>query len=275
MVLNLEDLPNFINNICEKQEIDLSQYNKFIDTAFFAIIWAKYLKDKTKIIPPKSNSESFKYLAKIQGSLESDTTIPLRKFSPKTRDAVELFSEEFINIVNISDSNLKKYIKYIISELINNTVDYAQSNTDIVCCAQLFPKKEIMEIAIVDTGIGFKNSLSKKYPTIKDERSALEKAIKKGVSGSLNTIISNGVQKNAGFGLFTISSMIKKFGSRMIMISYNGMLELSKNSENSLFLEKYWPGSIIIISLTPNIVIDLTHFLKEIREEDSSDEDIF
>lgn len=276
--LNIEDIESFIQDIFGNPKINLSKFNDFIDPAFWAILKSKLLLEPTfKIIPCPKNSRSYKYFLKLVGKLSSDTTMPLEGFNSVNRDDSDGFAENFVNLMNIDDKEDKQFIQYIIRELLTNTIDHAESKTDIVCCGQLFPRKNEIEIIIIDAGIGFKETISRKYKETKSDEEAISKAIEAGITGTVQEIVNYGVVKNAGYGLYVVSKMVKDYKGSMLIISKNGFLKQNTNGSKVLkTLEANWDGSIVLVKLPFHNQnnLNINDFLKKIREC-APEDDIF
>jgi parvulin-like peptidyl-prolyl isomerase len=188
-------------------------------------------------------------------------------------------SQEILNetLLNIEDNSLSSFLKYIIRELITNTIDHSDSVVNTVCAGQLFPNIKQSEIVVVDCGVGFFNTLKKRYGTLKDDADAVELALEKGTSGiTTRNSRHNAYNKNAGYGLYVISRIVKEFGGILKIISKNGVVSLNNscitkfNNDDIL-----WRGSIVIVRLKQENFrdINLDDFLRKLRMEDIEQED--
>ena len=274
--LNIEDIESFIQDIFGNPEINLSEFNDFIDPTIWAILKSKLLLEPAfKIIPCPKNSKSYKYFLKLVGKSSSNTTMPLERFNSVNRDDSDGFAENFVNLMNIGNKEDKQFIQYIVRELLTNTIDHAESKTDIVCCGQLFPNKEEIETIIIDTGIGFKETISRKYKETKSDEDAISKAIEAGITGTVQEIVNYGVVKNAGYGLYVVSKMVEYYNGSMLIISKNGFLKQNASGVKVLkTLKANWDGSIVLVKLPfyNQNNFNFNDFLKRIREYASKDE---
>ena len=278
--LGIENIEWFIEHIANNSTIDLAQYDNFIDPSIWAILRSKLLLGSLDIIPFPIESKSHQYLIKILGNSTSDTTLPLERFNSDNRDESDQFAENFIKLIDIEDEDLKKYAQYIIRELLTNTIDHAKSITDVVCCAQKFPNIKEIEIIIIDTGVGFHKTISRKYKEINTNEEAIRKALEKGVTGATESKMYYklyGQLKNAGYGLYVISEMIKYYNGKLWIISKNGSLIQSGNNIKSKSLKYEWNGSVIVVRLPyEKIKYTLSDFMKRITQAQSSNKnDIF
>ncbi len=280
--LGTENIEWFIEYISNNSTIDLTQFDNFIDPSIWAILKSKLLLEhnKLKIVPLSPKSKSYKYLTKIIGELNSDTTLPLERFNSDNRDESDLFAENFIKLIDIEGEEVKKYVQYIIRELLTNTIDHAKSITDVVCCAQKFPNIKEIEIIIIDTGVGFYKTISGKYKEINSNEEAIRKALEKGVTGTTKSKMYYklyGQLKNAGYGLYVISEMIKYYNGKLWIISKNGSLMQNGNNIESKSFEHEWDGSVVVVRLPyETIKHTLNDFMKRITQVHSSNKnDIF
>ena len=107
---------------------------------------------------------------------------------------------------------------YCIRESLRNAMEHSGSDR-VRICGQYWPKKNTAQIAILDTGIGFLESLRENslYETLDNNLVALETAMKPAVSGKV--LSNNGNQNvwdNSGFGLYMLKRICKDSGSLLI-----------------------------------------------------------
>lgn len=133
------------------------------------------------------------------------------------------------------------------------------------CCAQHFPKKQEIHIAIADYGKGIPQNVRRIEPEVTDLQ-ALELACQKGFSSrssehnrgvGLNLLIEQVAQKNQG-------SVRLQSGSGIILAKpgNDGVAILTKESSRT-----YYPGTLVLISLRTDT---LTQFIDEADSEDFS-----
>jgi hypothetical protein len=93
--------------------------------------------------------------------------------------------------------------EWAVNEIVDNVFIHARAATPGVVCAQLFPNKRRLDIAISDCGIGIRGSLSESFD-LRSDTAAISKALERGVTrhadigqgngmaGSLEIIRQNG-----------------------------------------------------------------------------------
>lgn len=155
-------------------------------------------------------------------------------------DIIEEKSKEIAKLLTRQSSgDLVDTLTFSIREIIRNVVEH--SNSEIIeYCAQYWPSKKLVEVAILDTGDGIKKGLSSNpYLTINNERDALHFALLPGISGKMY----KGVKKdkyndwqNSGFGLYMTSRICRNGGDffiasndKSILLDSTGKKDLSCN----------------------------------------------
>jgi hypothetical protein len=101
-------------------------------------------------------------------------------------------------------------VSYCFTEIIRNVFEHSGADECWVCGQRY--KGNVLEIAIVDKGMGIRNSLLPKYPHILSDKAALALAIQPGVTKVFDEKIGSGYYDNSGFGLYVISELAKERG---------------------------------------------------------------
>ena len=123
-------------------------------------------------------------------------------------------------------------IRYIVSELVRNVLEHAQTKDGAIVCAQYFKKSNTIRIGIADRGIGIRKSLSRSYSTSGDI-DAIKLALFPGVTGT--TSRGGGTEQNAGAGLFFIKSIAYTNRDFFVIYSGDSMFKLLKRVEEEDF----------------------------------------
>jgi len=162
--------------ILESNPLDLSQLT-WIEPVGLSLLKAlKGLKRDLKIIPPRDMGVR-NYIQIMNQGQDIDciscgnTYVPLCALPPNSRDKVDKTSREIVDKL-LKDPSFKKmddayaadcniYLSYMLTEVLNNAVDHADSSIDVIVCAQHFPKKKKTQVSIVDCGVGFQSTLSR------------------------------------------------------------------------------------------------------------------
>ena len=91
--------------------------------------------------------------------------------------------------------NAREFIpafEWAVYEVIDNIILHSETPVPGVVCAQYYPKTNIIDVAVCDMGRGIKASLSESYK-FKDHKTAILKALERGVTRSLGAGQGNGL----------------------------------------------------------------------------------
>jgi len=160
------------------------------------------------------------------------TCVPLRKISRQDLretgkfsdvDAIEHITDEISKRIT-DDEQSQKHFSYLIREMVRNTFEHA-SVDEVYLVAQNWPKKKLVEIAILDEGVGIKHSLRKKikkYVKTEDEFKDYEYtdyALKPGVTAESNKAYVDRHSRNSGYGLYIAKEVCKKYKQGFLIAS--------------------------------------------------------
>lgn len=246
-----EDYNSFIN----KPVIDLSKVT-FIDPWGIALLCLTIAENHDKpsfdLILPK-NIDALHYLKRAH--LEQYLTeIGLVRYSKLFKD-IQLNERINLSILEISHCPTKDifgarldkfyqmfkscglsdeqsgYLTGILGEIGNNVFDHNLGNWPIdvigaIIAGQRFHRKRELEIVVADPGVGFKQSLHRKDPNLKNQTEAIKLALNEGVSGR--------IEEERGNGLKYVQSWTFNELSGTIMIqSYDGLVVANKRETKS------------------------------------------
>ena len=270
-----------VNNIINLEQVE------WIEPVGLTVVKAylEYFKlnnNLVEIIMPKNNNVK-KYLEVMNYNEynKKSTYVPLEivkdisvdKVSNEISDKI-LLQENFINLNEDDYKDASKYLKYMISELLNNAIQHSYSKIGAVASAQYFSSQNKIQVSIVDKGIGFLNSLKNKY-NLSNELDALNKSLEKEVTGA--TGIYNSSINNAGYGLFVLKEIIKIYKGQLLMISNNGCLLIDRNGNiyNNILDYKYY-GTCVSFELYGNFYgYEFNEFFENFIYPSENQADIF
>lgn len=143
-------------------------------------------------------------------------------------------SKLMANVLSQGNASYKKWLSYALTEIMRNIPEHSQADA-IWYCAQYWPSFDLVELAIMDEGIGIKGSLlsnSAYEELIHSDEEALRYAISPGISrtfvpGGQN--LSSDDWANSGYGLFMISRICAELGGSFIIASGDAALKVDKN----------------------------------------------
>jgi hypothetical protein len=103
--------------------------------------------------------------------------IPLTQI--KTSDELSQFIVDMIPLLHASPDEAGP-IKYVISELVRNTIEHAASPVGAIVCAQYFSKTQRLSVGVADVGVGIRKTMSR-FHVVPDELSAIHQALRPGI----------------------------------------------------------------------------------------------
>lgn len=244
---------------------------------------------RPKIRFEKLEAKSRHYLVRMglfkMLNIESEITMvehePAGRFIPLTQihTSLELtrFIMEIIPLLHLEPDHAQT-IGYIVSELVRNVIEHANSKDGAFLCAQYYKKSSTIRIGIVDTGIGIKKAINQSYSAQTDSE-AIKLALWPGITGT--TRREGGSEQNAGAGLFFIKSIA--WVNRDFFIIYSGstMYKLLRRSQTSRlrlnadpFKDRHsmdeqlpvWQGTIVGIDINLNQTEEFSHLLDALRK---------
>ncbi len=219
----------------------------------------------------------FKFLG-IKSGIQIKEHEPAGRFIPLTqiKNSTELteFITEMIPLLHLEPAHANS-IRYVVSELVRNVLEHAQSEVKAIISAQYHVKSNMIRIGIVDTGIGIKKTISKSHPAQTDLE-AIRLALIPGITGT--TRKEGGTELNAGAGLFFIKSIAKVNHDFFMIYSGNSMYKLLKSHKQKLLADPfkdrhssgenypYFAGTAVGIDISLNETQEFSALLSLIRK---------
>ncbi len=185
--------------------------------------------------------------------------IPLTKITNSTE--LTKFITEIVPLLHLEPKQAGP-IKYVISELVRNVLEHAQSKNGAIVSAQYYKKSGTIRIGVVDIGLGIKSTINKSHPAL-TYLDAIKLALTPGITGT--TWKEGGTELNAGAGLFFIKSIAKTNRDFFVIYSGDAMYKLLKSPKDKPirlyadpFLDKhshnenlpFWQGTVVGIDLS-------------------------
>jgi hypothetical protein len=152
----------------------------------------------------------------------------------------EIIEKRCTNLAAILTRNegghVQDTLSYSLREIFRNVMEHSRADT-IWYAAQYWPTKQLVELSILDQGIGVRRSLSRNpHLAIQNDEDALRFALLPGISG---VAFKGGPRQrkdewaNSGYGLFMTSQLCARGGSFMICSGGCGLL--LKNGSDTTF----------------------------------------
>lgn len=168
-----------------------------------------------------------------------------------------------------NSGNLVDALTYSIREIMRNVYEHSKSRS-IEYCAQYWPYYNKVEIAIVDHGIGLKESLSgNPYIQVENHSDAIQQALMPAISsknyeGAI--IDTNDPWHNSGFGLYMINRICRLGGSFLICSGDHGV-KLSEDGKEHIDLPHLCRGTAVRMVLNTGRLTELNKMLEKFRDD--------
>lgn len=177
---------------------------------------------------------------------------------------IEYEAQNLAKVLSQNNKELENLFKYLIREMIRNSQEHGRTDCAWVC-AQNWKSKNKAEIAILDNGIGYKDSLSKKYSNlIKNDETAIRLSIEPGITESyINKFAQE--DENSGFGLYVASEVCDKLNGSFSIMS--GDTFLNKSSGSIKTYNTYMNGSIIKLSIDTSVRFNYSDLIGKIVDK--------
>lgn len=163
-----------------------------------------------------------------------DLRIESYEKSEEIQDTIERKSISLSKVLSQGNIVLQEVISYSIRELMRNIVEHADSE-DIWIAAQAWTSKDLVEIAILDEGVGIKQAISvNPNLEIESEEDAIRISIEPGISGKAfrhkgrMRKQKGSIWDNSGYGLY-VTSEICQLGGTFLICSGGCALIMSNN----------------------------------------------
>lgn len=157
-------------------------------------------------------------------------------------------------------------LSYSLREIMRNVVEHSES-AKIGICAQYWPTKSKVEVAIIDRGVGLRHTLARNpHLDVANDKSAVNYALMPAVSGKAykGARKQHGPWANSGFGLYMTSRICRNGGNFFIASGDTGMLLTSKG-------KSYFPcsygGTAVRLVIRTDQIKSLADSLKKYRED--------
>ena len=267
-----------IENLLYKLSADIHLENiRWIEPIGIGILKLYKVSNPEAQIHLTGRDDAINYCKTILNSSRSpvQTYTPFSQFDNEINSIAKEVTEKIIqntyNLTTEDRKDLSEYLHYLVSEMMDNVVSHAQSHCGGYITAQYYPKKKKVQVVIIDNGLGLKQTLSKKFNTLKNEKDSIAKALEERVTGSNSFDIYTNVPKHAGLGLFFLTKIIEETNSRFFIVSNNTIYRSEHNSYTEL--ETLFNGTIICFEIeVDNINHDLKDLMKMIMYvEDEED----
>ena len=218
---------------------------------------------------------------KIDTSKNSSST-PLIQF--RNEQDINKVTQDITNqilenskLLTINDKeDLDKYLKYLISEIMDNVISHSYSTIGGCVSAKYYSEQNKVQVVIIDNGIGLLKGLSNHH-SVKNEKEAIKKAMEKEVTGSNTFKTYNNIQKHAGLGLYFLSKIIEYTKGKLLIVSNDTIY--NSTYEEYITINSPFRGTLVAFEIyEKELAYEFKTLHSIIRDEDKNedeDEDIF
>lgn len=183
----------------------------------------------------------------------------------------DILSEESRTLASLLTRNLNKELvdtlEFSLREMLRNAIEHSEAKS-IKYCAQFWPYKNDVEIAILDEGIGLKTSLQNNpYLSIKDDKDAVKLSLLPGISGKMFKGVkqrNDDPWQNSGYGLYMTSRICRNGGSFFICSGTQGILLTDNNKE---YISTNYRGTALKLKIKVDKIQSVALMLKKIRDD--------
>ena len=183
-------------------------------------------------------------------------------------DQIESTSRRMSEVL-CGDNNGALYdtLTYSIREIIRNVVEHSGAERCGIC-AQYWPSRERVEVAILDRGIGLRKSLSSNpHIDVSDDKKAINFALMPAVSGKAykGARKQRGNWGNSGFGLYMTNRICRNGGNFFIASGDTAML--LNRGEGKRYFKCSLDGTAVRMVINTSELMGLRESLDRYRQE--------
>ncbi|WP_061011628.1 STAS-like domain-containing protein [Photobacterium leiognathi] len=199
---------------------------------------------------------TFTVLMHATSNFRGDQFKPL--FALRNTDDFKKVIETAQSYTNDFNVEFTKTLRYVLSELLYNTLEHGQSHYEYgdryhripsLCQFSWFKNKNEVSFIIADSGIGIKKHLEQAYPGQSSHEEAIIQAMRPQVSGTFGKNDPYKEKNNAGIGLFLSTNIVRRLNAEMHIVSGNGLVHISPRDITNRRLDSYWPGTFVLVTI--------------------------
>lgn len=193
--------------------------------------------------------------------------IPIHQIN--NSEELSYFIKEMIPLLHLQPSQVQP-IRYVVSELVRNVIEHADSKSGAIVSAQYYKKSNRIGIGIVDSGLGIKSTINQSH-TADTDLEAIRLALTPGITGT--TRREGGTEFNAGAGLFFIKTIAKVNRDFFMIYSGKALYKLLKSEAIKLYADPFrdrhsatenlplWQGTAVGIDISLNETQEFSELL--------------
>jgi hypothetical protein len=223
--------------------------------------WLLAMQAKGMPIDIGGDENVIRYLARMDLHRSLGLPAPDMNRRPEGGRFIPLFlvqdgNDVFSAVSSIADLVLQQFegvgdfipaFEWAVNEIVDNVFIHAGAATPGVVCAQLFPNRRRLDIAISDCGVGIRKSLSETFE-LEDDASAISKALERG--------ITRNAEIGQGNGMAGSLEIMRQNGGTLLVWSGNALYQMRGGEEVGFDIGPNLMGTGVLLSF------DLSHPVK-------------
>lgn len=191
-----------------------------------------------------------------------------KKSDEQVGDIIEKKAAEIsVLLLQQESGDLFDTLTFSLREVMRNVVEHSESSF-IEYCGQYWPTYNLVEVAILDEGIGVQKTLQENpHLSVNSDRDALYLALFPGVSGKMFPGVNkraNDIWQNSGFGLYMTSRLCRIGGDFFLTSGKAGLL---LGNEGKTDFRTSYIGTALRLRIGTENISDLSSKLGEFRKE--------
>lgn len=179
--------------------------------------------------------------------------------------SIERHSERLANVLSRGNEELCNLVTFMIREMMRNVIEHSESET-LWFSGQAWEQKGIVEIALVDEGIGIFESLKSNpyYSRLIDcsHKKAIMMSLLPGVTEAFKKKMDDDVWSNSGYGLFMVSELCKKLDGEFVLLSGESAIIIDK--EKIRYKKSAFKGTAICMKINTSKAFSVRNIKSEI-----------
>jgi len=205
--------------------------------------------------------------------------VPLTRFSSTdnvdvaARNVAGCLFPEQAELCDPEQTGAFDFVEYAASELMLNVRQHARSDGFVL--AQVYPRKNVIRLAIADFGIGIRRSFemcqSPFWTPEMSDSEAIHLALRPKISSKMHLAGGwNTGQVNAGVGLSMIKQLASDTGGIFTLASHSGFFQHNHDGQNehpiALELTVSFPGTLCAVQIPKARLVDNPRLLRSANE---------
>lgn len=249
-------------SMCQADYIERNNYAKHM--RFYKAIGINYGRD----LDENYGGGTYLPITKLDVTILREDSI---KNLEHIQEVIERKAKQMAKVLSRGQGEFEKWITYVLTEMIRNIPEHSKAS-DIWYCMQYWPTYDLVELAILDEGIGIKKSLLSNhayYELAINDYEANKLALKPGVSCTFapgRENMGNGDEwKNSGYGLYMVSQLCDRLGGSFLIASGDNAIRLEQGAY--VPYDCHLSGTAIQIRIKPSALINYKNIARDILRE--------